>query len=600
MADFWGGFGKGFAPAFEKAWESSEKRRSEQRKLQREAAKSKNINMANALKAFEQVTQAGGDPDSLLPTGAFMGKGMVPADWVKSASEADLLSVSGKATPIVSELQRVRTQREVADTAQDSSRAKKWTDVLTGNLNIPEEMKETYPEGGLRRDRLVAASEDFTSTLSKSSQERLAERAEPADKLRKEIELYSGSPIRSFYDLTPQEQAFEATDRGFERMHKLRDALSGYIDRYKAPLTTDPLKVVEKSHLKESIAKNQSKIKEGGLSDAQLAKAQKDTRGLRIRLASLEGETTFTVEKLERAIASYDDKEAKGEDMAKAVWDVGRTQATKNIKEFERLIRPHKFSNGKTEDEIWFGEGDNRESLYEKTYFKKVYLTNPDGSKNESASYMDVKPSFMPWLTTWKTTIPQFYGDKEFIAMNPSGAERSILYLPEQFDTPDDEDPGVGEDVDVAPEKGVVVGVPGYRDFWKEREHVSELGRKERERTRGKYNVGPDGNIEVPAAPAPAPQKVFEETGDLRSVPRREERESVLAPRRQKVPMEKGDFEAAARRSLQDKKVFNAVFAKIPTEEERRQLRDELRAVGDDEEKALRIMMRVMKNLEGK
>ena len=132
---------------------------------------------------------------------------------------------------------------------------------------------------------------------------------------------------------------------------------------------------------------------------------------------------------------------------------------------------------------------------------------------------MDVKPEFKKWLTTYKETIPQFLGGGTVITLNQAGAERSILYLPDQKKAPPKQLPG-GR-VEKPPPAEQRVGQPGLEAFWVESPTI--LGgppQHERDRVRLLHRIGPDGNIEAPVEPEP---KLLEPGGNLKRVPRRGE-----------------------------------------------------------------------------
>ena len=435
-----------------------------------------------------------------------------------------MLTASGRAAPIVTELQRKRTQTQDREKETDTLRGAEWTDPISGRLNIPEANLKIYPKGGRRHDNLLLGSGDFTQKLSLPAQQRLRDRSGPADELRAEIAHFTGSDVPAFFELTPQQQAAEVTDEGIKRLRRIRNGVVGYLDRFKEPLQRDPLKVKEKSNLIDSIRKNQDKIGEGGLSDAELAKAQNLTMAMRIRLASLVGETEFTAEKLERKIKEFDDAEAAEKDMDEFVWKAGQTKALTRVADFKKYIKPAKFSNGKYEHQIVVGEGDGRGDLYDKTYFEKVYLP---GSKDKF--YLDVKDDFRRWLPTYTETIPQFVkGEggkmKEVWALNPSGVKRSMIYLPPQMVVGEDGLPaGSGGVAPEGPKDASFIGTPGYDEFWTERPEMLGTGAIERQKIRALYNVGEDGNIEAPVVPAQAAPKVIKETDILKRVPRRGE-----------------------------------------------------------------------------
>jgi len=524
MADFWGGFGKGFAPSFEKAWESGAKRREKKGEVERLAKAARTKSAAAAIKAVTAIKQLGGDPKTLLPFGTDLKEGELMSDWVKDAPNADLLSAAAKATPIVEKLKYDRTRRETANAAQDVTRGQAWTDAF-GLLTIPEEHKKDYPKGSLRHDRVVSASGDYTLELSKPSALALRGNAGPANAMLQQIgELTYGAPMPSVAEMTPKSQAYYTSERGMKELEGTVSKIQEYHYYFKKPPSSDVSNFKVRDDLTKKIKKNQENLKkdlllpvgaEKKLTDKEREDVQMATRELRKELAAVTAKTQFNIINLTAEIEDFKKAKEADEDMDEWVWKAEQGKALTRVADFRNLIQPVVFDNGKGEHQIIVGEGDNEGNLYDKTYFEKVPLP---GSKDQF--FLDVKPEFRQWLSTYTETIPQFFGlgedRKEYHTMNPTGIKRSMIYYPppKEITKPTLPDGGLAG-------PGKLPGSFGPRDlktFWNERPEMLGMGKMEREKSRALYRVGPDGNIEALADP-----KVFKPGGDLKKVPRRGE-----------------------------------------------------------------------------
>ena len=582
MADFWGGFGKGFAPAFEKAWESAEEKEEAERKLQQEAAKSKNINMANALKAFEQVTQAGGDPKSLLPLGTVLEEGGLPSDWVKSASEADLLAVSSKATPIVSELQRVRTQREATEKQGDMNLGAAWTNAF-GVLEIPEKEKKNYPEGSRRRENLYLGSSDLTGRLSEKTKQDLAYNSSGAETMLQQIDrLTFGAKHTPIVDMDAQNQAYYTSERGMKEIEGVLKKIQEYHYHFKEAPSFDVALLANQADLRVKIRDNQEALKDESMTDEVRATVQNGLRDLNKELSTIEYQTQFNLTKLTEEINEFKKAKLAEEDMDEWVWKSKQPKASARVADFRKLIQPTMFENGKGEHQIIVGEGDKKGNLYDKTYFTEVKLPGSD------RSFLDVKPEFRSWLSTYTETIPQFFGlgadRKEYHTMNPTGVPRAMIYYPPPTEItkttlPDGKIKAPGKPAET-------FGPRDLKTFWKERPEMLGAGKMEREKVRALYGIGPDGNIEVPAAPAPAPPKVFEEKGDLKRVPRRGEPRAEVD--------EAAKILSAANASDDGAAALNVILGQATAEEIA-----EINMAKGVEEKQLETLRKILKRLKG-
>ena len=582
MADFWGGFGKGFAPAFEKAWESAEEKEEAERKLQQEAAKSKNINMANALKAFEQVTQAGGDPKSLLPLGTVLEEGGLPSDWVKSASEADLLAVSSKATPIVSELQRVRTQREATEKQGDMNLGAAWTNAFAV-LEIPEKEKKNYPEGSRRRENLYLGSSDLTGRLSEKTKQDLAYNSSGAETMLQQIDrLTFGAKHTPIVDMDAQNQAYYTSERGMKEIEGVLKKIQEYHYHFKEAPSFDVALLANQADLRVKIRDNQEALKDESMTDEVRATVQNGLRDLNKELSTIEYQTQFNLTKLTEEINEFKKAKLAEEDMDEWVWKSKQPKASARVADFRKLIQPTMFENGKGEHQIIVGEGDKKGNLYDKTYFTEVKLPGSD------RSFLDVKPEFRSWLSTYTETIPQFFGlgadRKEYHTMNPTGVPRAMIYYPPPTEItkttlPDGKIKAPGKPAET-------FGPRDLKTFWKERPEMLGAGKMEREKVRALYGIGPDGNIEVPAAPAPAPPKVFEEKGDLKRVPRRGEPRAEVD--------EAAKILSAANASDDGAAALNVILGQATAEEIA-----EINMAKGVEEKQLETLRKILKRLKG-
>ena len=576
MADFWGGFGKGFAPAFEKAWDSAGEEEEARRKLERELKKSKNINMANALKAFEQVGQAGGDPTAILPQGAVMGEGKTPSDWVKSASEADLLAVEKRATPIVKELQRVRTQSEAREKEGDRRLGEAWTNAF-GVMEIPEDQRKNFPEGSRRRENLYLGSSDLTGRLTEKTKQDLAYNSGPAEEMLQQIDrLTYGAKHTPVVDMDAQKQAYYTSERGMKEVEGILNKIQEYHYHFKEPPSFDVALLATQSDLRVKIRDNQEALKDKTMGNATREIVQNATRQLRKELSIVEGQTEFNLMGLTEEINAFKKAKEDKEDMDVWKWKSKQPKASARVADFRNLIQPNKFDNGKSEHQIIVGEGDDRGNLYDKTYFEKIALL---GSKDQF--YLDVKPEFRSWLTTYTETIPQFFGlgedRKEYHAMQPTGAKRAIIYYPppKKITTPTLPEGKIAE-------PGPPPETWGPRDlktFWKERPEMLGMGKMEREKVRAFYDVGPDGDIEDTP-------KVFKETPDLKKVTRRGEPRAEVD--------EATKILSAANASDEGAAALNVILGQATAEEIA-----EINTARFDEKKQLETLRKILERLKG-
>ena len=539
MPSFGAGVAQTFGPALKAAQERKRlgelqeaKDKTAQEKLDRELEKAKDENMAAALAAVQRIKEQGGDPKSLLPFGVTLGEGELMSDWIKKAPRAALLGAAAKAEPMVKKLEferdkeierrkHERTQREASEARQDVMRGQKWTDPRDGTLKIPENMRDIYQPGSLRHRNLVTASGDYSIALKKPKDDLWNERAGDAQELLSEIQIMSGSYIMPWDDMTRKQQDNWVSEHGFNQLEAHRTALGGYIERFGEPPTYDIMLGEEKVKLEAEIAENQRVINEGSQVPAVLNIVKRETFKLRRRLSVLHAKTTNNVASLEMKNKAFDDALKGDKDKRVVIWEAGKAASTKAVNDFNRLIKAQEFKNGKNERNILVGkpnEEGEQDTLWQRTYFRKVHLKGEDG-KNTEHFYVDVKPEFKKWLTTYKETIPQFLGGGTVITLNQAGAERSILYLPDQKKAPPKQLPG-GR-VEKPPPAEQRVGQPGLEAFWVESPTI--LGgppQHERDRVRLLHRIGPDGNIEAPVEPEP---KLLEPGGNLKRVPRRGE-----------------------------------------------------------------------------
>jgi len=517
MANFWAGVGQGFSGGFKTGWETA----AERDKLEEAAKREKDKLIASITASRTAAKSYGGDIEGAIPKsfGINTDEELAPPTVdqrlsnLSSASMKDLYTIDAGSKFVVDSLKKDKEKTDQRNEDEDKNNSAIYTDPLTGMVNyskMPPSVRKLYESNPKRKSNLDFYSGNLFAELTTARKESIAENVDAADSLMGMIGTRTGEII-DITKLPEKTQNYFYSDLGVKNLSGLLGALDGYTARYGRPPTYNPLNVPALENATNDVANNQKILSSGEFNGKPLNENQKEQlkeaiKNGRRRIAFIEAQSSYSLSRINRDIKLYDEAEdKKGFVEKKRFTDAGNDTNSflekYTVRPFETAILP------------------NGNPLYEEIYFNR--------RKYGDEEYLELKPVFRSWLSTFRETIPSF--TKEGVPLDKdryTGVDRSILYLPPTFEVgasaPAEVSGGVPEDV---PPDKELFGKQGYSV--ENPNMISKLQRMEREKVLNRFGFKADGTRMEDTAPLPA---VIEDARNIKGAASGPSRKSMITP----------------------------------------------------------------------
>ena len=534
MANFWAGVGQGFSGGFKTGWETA----AEQDKLEEAAKREKDKLIASITASRTAAKSYGGDIGEAIPKsfGINTDEELAPPtvdqrlSKLNSASMKDLYTIDAGSKFVVDSLKKDKEKTDQRNEDEDKNNSAIYTDPTTGMVNyskMPPSVRKLYESNPKSKSNLNFYSGNLFAELTKARKESIAENVDAADSLMAIIGTRTGEII-DITKLPEKTQNYFYSPLGVKNLSGLLGALDGYTARYGRPPTYNPLNIPALENATNDVANNQQILSSGEFNGKPLNENQKEQlkeaiKNGRRRIAFIEAQSAYNLSMINQDIKKYDEAKDKKEFVERKRFTDARNDRNSflelyTVRPFETAILP------------------NGNALYEEIYFNRRNYSGED--------YLELKPEFRSWLSTFKETIPSF--TKEGVPLDKdryTGVDRSILYLPDIFEVGASDPAKVSGGVpEIVPPNKELFGKQGYSV--ENPKMISKLQRMIREKVLNRYGFNADGTRMEDTAPLPA---VIEDTRNIKGAASGPSRKSMITSEpKQPVVEEKVEEEPLA------------------------------------------------------
>lgn len=529
MANFWAGVGQGFSGGFKTGWETA----AERDKLEEAAKREKDKLIASITASRTAAKSYGGDIGGAIPKSFGKDTGeIIPSPFsdtdeelapptvdqrlskLGDASMKDLYAIEAGSKFAVDALRKNKEKTDQRNEDEDKNNAAIFGNLLTGTIDFSKmhpSLIELYDNNPERMNNLKFFVGDYTAKATGATKTNMVRNKEAVDFLIASIDQITGTAPTDLSGLTDTEIGYYYSDAGVDHLTKTKEALDGFQARYNRVPSYDPLNVPSLEAAVSDVAANQQILNSGEyegkpLNKNQIKQLEEAIQEGRRRVASIKAASTYNLSMINRDIKLYDEAEDKKEFVERKRFTDARNDRNSflelyTVRPFETAILP------------------NGNPLYEEIYFNRRNYAGEE--------YLELKPEFRSWLSTFRETIPSF--TKKGVPLDDdryTGVSRSILYLPPTFEVgasaPAEVSGGVPEDV---PPDKELFGKQGYSV--ENPKMISKLQKMEREKVLNRFGFKADGTRIEDTAPLPA---VIEDARNIKGAASEPSIKSMITP----------------------------------------------------------------------